>query len=121
SDPTPPRPADLAQAAGGRPVYAAQASLHSAICTPELLAAAEGKTGYHPSGWVRQDAHHTVRSAALASLSPQRRQELQRRALRRAAALGIAAVHECGGPQISSEADFTSALALSGDGLPEVY
>src|SRR5690606_13579383 len=67
------------------------------------------------------DAHHTVRSAALASLSPQRRQELQRRALRRAAALGIAAVHECGGPQISSEADFTSALALSGDGLPEVY
>lgn len=121
SDPTPPRPADLAQAADGRPVYAAQASLHSAICTPELLAAAEGKTGYHPSGWVRQDAHHTVRSAALASLSPQRRQELQRRALRRAAALGIAAVHECGGPQISSEADFTSALALSGDGLPEVY
>jgi predicted amidohydrolase YtcJ len=35
--------------------------------------------------------------------------------------MGIAAVHECGGPGTSSEADFRSLLALSGRGLPKVY
>ncbi len=34
--------------------------------------------------------------------------------------LGIAAVHECGGPGTSDEADFTGLLALAG-ALPEVY
>ena len=36
----------------------------------------------------------------------------QRAALRTAASLGIAAVHECGGPGTSSETDFTDVLAL---------
>jgi predicted amidohydrolase YtcJ len=35
--------------------------------------------------------------------------------------MGIAAVHECGGPGTSSEADFQSVLALSGQGLPQVF
>lgn len=121
ADPKPPTAAELARAAGDRPVYAAQASMHSAVCSPSLLTAAEGAVGYDPSGWVRRDAHHAVRAVALASVTGQRRQQLQRAALRRAAELGIAAVHECGGPRISSEEDFTSALALSGQGLPEVY
>ena len=37
-----------------------------------------------------------------------------------AASLGIAAVHECGGPGTSSEDDFAAVLALGGE-LPEVY
>ena len=86
-----------------------------------LAARRDGKPGYHPSGWVRQDAHHAVRAARSPRSARSGAQEVQRRALRRAAALGIAAVHECGGPQISSEADFPRPLALSGDGLPEVY
>ena len=52
---------------------------------------------------------------------PAQRTEAQRTALRQAASLGIAAVHECGGPGTSSEDDFTGLLALSGQRLPEVY
>ncbi|HEY8451379.1 MAG: amidohydrolase family protein [Micromonosporaceae bacterium] len=124
SDPTLPDADALDRAAGGRLAYLSQASMHSALCSRALLAAAPdaaGAAGYDPSGWVRRDAHHAVRSVALGSVKATQRAELQRAALRLAASRGVAAVHECGGPQISSEEDFTSALALSGDGLPEVY
>jgi predicted amidohydrolase YtcJ len=117
----PPDAAALARAAGGRRAYLSQASIHSALCTPELLAAARGAPGHDESGWVRRDAHHVVRELALGSVSAPQRAEAQRAALRRAAALGIAAVHECGGPVTSDEVDFTGLLALSGQGLPEVY
>lgn len=120
----PPTAAELDRAAGGRRVYLSQASIHSAVCSSALLAAAPqvvSAPGYDPSGWVRRDAHHVVREVARASITPAQRTAAQRVALRRAAQLGIAAVHECGGPGISDEADFTGLLALSGDGLPEVY
>ena len=119
-----PDAAELDRAAGGRRVYLSQASIHSALCSSALLAAVPelaGVTGYHPSGWVRRDAHHRVREVALGSIPPQQRRAVQRVALRRAASLGIAAVHECGGPGTSGESDFTDLLALSGDGVPEVY
>src|SRR5205814_3148572 len=45
----------------------------------------------------------------------------QTAALRRAASLGIAAVHECAGPDVSGEDDLTALLMLGGRGLPEVY
>jgi hypothetical protein len=40
------------------------------------------------------------------------RRDAQRRALDRAAVLGIASVHECGGPDIAGEQDFVDLLAL---------
>lgn len=119
-----PEAGELDRAAGGRRVYLTQASMHSALCSAALLAAAPQVAtmpGFDPSGWVRRDAHHAVRKAALASVSEGQRLAAQRVALRHAASLGIAAVHECGGPQISSEADFTGLLGLSGAGVPEVY
>jgi hypothetical protein len=122
-DPRPPDAAALQRAAGDRLVYLSQASMHSALCSQALLAAAgeaAAAPGYHPSGWLRRQAHGAVRQVAFSSIGTAQRTGLQRTALRRAAALGIAAVHECGGPGISSESDFTSLLALSGAGLPEV-
>jgi predicted amidohydrolase YtcJ len=119
-DQTPPAAAELAQAAGGRPVYLSQASVHSALVSTPLLAAARGVDGYDESGWVREQAHHAARAVALGALTPQQRTAAQRTALAKAASLGIAAVHECGGPGTSSEADFTSVLGLSRAGLPEV-
>ena len=122
--PAPPSAAELDRAAAGRRVYLSQASIHSAACSSALLAATPevGQTaGFDASGWVRRDAHHLVRAVARASVTAAQRRAAQRVALRRAAELGIAAVHECGGPRISDEADFTAVLALSGVGGPEVY
>jgi predicted amidohydrolase YtcJ len=121
ADQTPPTAELLERAGGGRRVYLSQASVHSALCSTSLLPAAEGVPGYDESGWVREQAHHAVRAVALGSLTPQQRTAAQRTALSRAASLGIAAVHECGGPGTSSEADFSSVLALSGRGLPQVF
>ncbi|MEH1057612.1 amidohydrolase family protein [Micromonospora sp. CPCC 206171] len=119
-----PDAAALDRAAGGRRVYLSQASIHSALVSAALLAAcpqAARAAGYDASGWLRRDAHHVVREAALGSVSPAQRVAAQRAALRHAASLGIAAVHECGGPGTSDESDFTGLLAISGDGVPEVY
>lgn len=123
-DPTPPSAVQLDRAGGGRRVYLSQASIHSAVCSSALLAAAPqvvAASGYDASGWVRRDAHHVVRAVARASIGSGQRVAAQRVALARAARLGIAAVHECGGPEISDERDFTGLLALSGAGVPEVY
>jgi predicted amidohydrolase YtcJ len=118
---TPPSAAELDAAGGGRPVYLSQASVHSALVSSSLLSAAVGHPGFDRSGWVREQAHHAVRAVALGALTPEQRTAAQRTALSRAASMGIAAVHECGGPGTSSEADFTSLLALSGRGLPKVF
>jgi predicted amidohydrolase YtcJ len=120
-DPTPPHAAALDRAAAGRMVYAAQASLHSALCSAALLPHAAGAPGYDPAGWLRREAHHAARRVALGAVGPAQRTAAQRAALHRAASLGIAAVHECAGPEISSEADLTGLLPLSGDHAPEVY
>ncbi len=114
----------LDRAAGGRRVYLSQASIHSALVSRAMLAACPevvSAAGFDASGWVRRDAHHVVRAAAFASVSRAQRVAAQRAALAHAASLGIAAVHECGGPEISDEEDFTGLLALSGAGVPEVY
>jgi predicted amidohydrolase YtcJ len=121
SDQSLPDAAALDRAAGGRRVYLSQASVHSALCSAALLPAAAGLPGYDPAGWVRREAHHAVREAAFAAIDPAQRTAAQQAALRRAAELGIAAVHECGGPGIGAESDFTHLLTLSGDHGPAVY
>lgn len=119
---TPPSAAELDRAAGGRRVYLSQASVHSALVSSALLPeAAPDLAGWDASGWLRRDAHHRVREVAMGSLGLAQRRSFQEAALRHAASLGIAALHECGGPTISSEQDFASVLALSGRQLPEVY
>ncbi len=121
----PPGAAELAQAGGGRLVYLSQASIHSALCSTALLAAAPAAVhapGYDDSGWLRRDAHHVVRGIALGSITRAQRGAAQRAALQAAARLGIASVHECGGPGTSDETDFTGLLTLSrAGGVPEVY
>ncbi len=120
----PPSADELERAGEGRRVYLSQASVHSALASRSLLAACPGieaVLGYAASGWVREQAHHAVRAVALGSLTAAQRTAAQTSALRLAASRGVAAVHECGGPGTSSEADFASVLALSGRGLPQVF
>jgi predicted amidohydrolase YtcJ len=126
ADQRPPTAAELDRAAAGRMVYLTQASAHSALCSTALIAAAPAATtteGYDESGWLREQADHVVREIAYGSIKAEQRRAAQVAALCHAASLGIAAVHECGGPATSSEADFTALLALAGagNGLPEVY
>ncbi|MEU6540077.1 amidohydrolase [Streptomyces sp. NPDC047000] len=108
----PPTRAELDEATGGRPLYLSRIDVHSAVVTTALLDLCPGldASGDAP---LTKDAHHAVRVAALAAVTPAQRTEAQRAALARAASLGIGSLHECGGPQISSEEDFTGLLRLA--------
>jgi predicted amidohydrolase YtcJ len=112
----PPRRAELDRAAEGRPLYLSRVDAHSALATTALLNLVPGVRelpGHHPDGPLTGEAHHAVRRAADAALGPAERAGAQRAALRRAAALGIGSVHECAGPEISSEDDLTRLLSLA--------
>ncbi|MEU5660854.1 amidohydrolase [Streptomyces sp. NPDC047737] len=112
----PPSRAELDEAAGGRAVYLPRVDVHSAVVTSALLDLVPGVTamdGYHPDAPLTGDAHHAVRAAAHRAVTPAQRTEAQRAALARAASLGIGTVHECAGPEISDEDDFTGLLELA--------
>lgn len=112
----PPSRGELDAAAGGRPVYLPRIDVHSAVVTTALLDLVPGVTalaGYHPDAPLTDAAHHAVRAAAHGAVSPRQRADAQRAALDHAASLGIGTVHECGGPDISDEEDFTGLLKLA--------
>lgn len=125
ADPSPPTARELDRAARGRPVYLSRVDAHSALASTALLAAVPASVagrGYDSSGWLRQEAHHSVRLVALGSVGSTQRHRAQITALRAAAATGIAAVCECGGPEISDESDFAEMLALAdSEGVPEIF
>ncbi|MCE3035285.1 MULTISPECIES: amidohydrolase [Streptomyces] len=108
----PPTRAELDEATGGRPLYLSRIDVHSAVVTTALLDMVGGDLPRTDAPLTR-DAHHAVRKAAFAAITPAQRAEAQRTALTHAASLGIGSVHECGGPQISSEDDFTGLLELA--------
>jgi predicted amidohydrolase YtcJ len=120
----PPTLTELDRAAYGGAVYLARVDVHSALASSALLLAAPQARrlpGFDGSGWLRGPAHDVVRTAAFAAITPSQRKAAQRAALRRAAELGIACVHEMAGPVISSEDDLAELLALSrAEPLPEV-
>ncbi|MFI6611690.1 amidohydrolase [Streptomyces sp. NPDC050507] len=121
----PPTRAELDAAAGGRAVYLPRIDVHSAVVTTALLdlvPPAASLAGYRPDAPLTGAAHHAVRAAAHGAVSPRQRADAQRAALAHAASLGIGTVHECGGPDISDEEDFTSLLKLaSGEPGPRVF
>lgn len=106
----PPTRAELDEATGGRPLYLSRIDVHSAVVTTALL---DMTAVGHVDGPLTADAHHAVRATALAAVSPAQRKQAQRAALAHAASLGIGTVHECAGPEISSEDDFTGLLRLA--------
>lgn len=114
----PPTRAELDRATGGRPLYLSRIDVHSAVATSALLDLVPGVTaraGYAPDGPLTRDAHHAVRAAALGAVGGEQRTAAQRAALAHAASLGIGSVHECAGPEISSEDDFTGLLRLAAE------
>lgn len=112
----PPTAAELDRASFGGVVYLARADVHSAVVSSALLAAlpeVRKRSGFGPDGLLRAQAHTTARAAAFAAVRPDQVREAQRATRRRAASLGIACLHECGGPDIAGEQDFTGLLALA--------
>ena len=117
-----PTAAELDRASYGGVVYLARTDAHSAVVSSALLAAVPGITGldgYHPDGRLTKAAHHAARAVARAVITAGQRAELQRVALRHAAAHGIAAVHEMAGPEISSAEDLAGLLALVAAGVAD--
>jgi predicted amidohydrolase YtcJ len=117
-DDLPPRSA-LDRAAAGAPVYLSRIDVHSALVSSALLDRASGVVGV--PGWsttaLSGDAHHRVRRAALAAVDTTTRDAAQTAFLADAAACGVAVVHECAGPDISSAADLAALRTRPG---PEV-
>lgn len=114
----PPSRAELDRATGGRPLYLSRTDVHSAVVTTALLDRVPditGRTGYHPEAPLTADAHHAVRAAAYAGVTPGQRADAQRAALAHAASVGIGSVHECAGPGISGEDDLTGLLRLAAE------
>lgn len=108
----PPTRAELDEATGGRPLYLSRIDVHSAVVTTALLDLVPGADAFE-DGPLTRDAHHAVRATALGAITPAQRTEAQRAALAHAASLGIGSIHECAGPEISSEDDFTGLLRLA--------
>ncbi|EPJ36331.1 putative amidohydrolase YtcJ [Streptomyces afghaniensis 772] len=109
----PPTRAELNEATGHRPLYLSRIDVHSAVVTTALLDMVPGVVP--EDGPLTADAHHAVRAAAFAAVTPQQRTDAQRAALAHASSLGIGTIHECGGPEISSEDDFTGLLRLAAE------
>ncbi len=107
---------ELDRAAYGGVVYLTRVDVHSAVASSALLAALpeiSGLDGYDESGWLRRAAHHEARAAALATIGGAQRAAAQRATRARAGALGIVALHEMAGPDISGEDDLRALLALA--------
>lgn len=108
----PPTRAELDAATAGRPLYLSRIDVHSAVVSTALLDLVAGGVTREDRPLTGDD-HHAVRAAALGAVTPAQRTAAQRAALAHAASLGIGTVHECGGPEISSEDDFTGLLRLA--------
>jgi predicted amidohydrolase YtcJ len=111
----PPTRAELDAAAGRTPVYLSRVDVHSALASTALVAlapAARTAEGWSADGPLTREAHHHVRRAARASLGADQRRAAQLAFLTHAASMGVACVHECGGPEIAGSEDFHELLAL---------
>jgi predicted amidohydrolase YtcJ len=119
----PPTGQELDRASYGGVVYSPRVDGHSAVISSALAATAGARNhpGWDDSGLVTREAHHAARDAFYSGISADDRRADIHAALGAAAAAGIGLVHECGGPTLSSEADFADVLAAGQPGHgPEV-
>jgi predicted amidohydrolase YtcJ len=120
----PPTRAELDEIAGATPVYLSRIDVHSALVSTalvDLAPAARDADGWSSDGPLSRSSHHHTRGAARDAMTPERRRSAQLAFLRHAASHGIAAVHECAGPDISGPDDLAALLALAAEGgVPEV-
>ncbi|AFR49030.1 amidohydrolase [Gordonia sp. KTR9] len=110
-----PTTSELDAVVGTRPAYLARIDEHSAVASTalrRLIPDLADAVGYHPEEPLVAEAHHLVRGAARLLVTAAHRERAQRRALDVAAAHGVVAVHENGGPDISGMDDFLALAEL---------
>ncbi|MET0234500.1 MAG: amidohydrolase [Kibdelosporangium sp.] len=120
----PPTRAEIDAAAGGRAVYLSRIDVHSALvssATVDRAPDARNADGWDEEGPLSREAHHHVRRVALRELSAEQRTAAKLAFLEHAASRGVASVHECAGPEISSKQDLAEILELGrADSRPDV-
>jgi len=114
----PPTAHELDRATYGGVAYVPRVDGHSAVISSALAAASGARNlpGWNESGLVTREAHHAARDVFQDGISPADRRADIDAALSAAAAAGIGLVHECGGPTLSSEADFADVLKAGESG-----
>jgi len=105
---------ELDRASFGGVVYASRIDGHSAVVSGALamMSGADRLDGWMGEGLVTRDSKNAARAAFDAARSADQRHDDIEAALRAAAAQGIAVVHECGGPLLTSAGDFADVLEL---------
>jgi predicted amidohydrolase YtcJ len=107
---------ELDRAAWGGVVYLSRVDVHSALVSSALVTmirSAETLSGWDSVGAVSRDSHGALRTAALGSIDRVTRRTAQETFRTHCATHGIVAVHEMGGPTISSSNDLTDLLVLA--------
>jgi predicted amidohydrolase YtcJ len=114
----PPTANELDRASYGGVVYSPRVDGHSAVISSALAAASAARNhpGWNDSGLVTREAHDAARDSFHEGIGPVDRRADIAAALSAAAAAGIGLVHECGGPTLSSEADFADVLEAGDSG-----
>jgi predicted amidohydrolase YtcJ len=117
-DPRPPSRPELDRAGAGLAVYLARVDVHSAVVSSALLDELpdiRDLAGYSDSGLLTRDAHHACRGKMDGLFSDAERRSAARAALTRATEVGIAAVHELGGPHLGPLADLVRVAEVGAE------
>lgn len=115
-DPTPPTRQELDRATWGSVVYLSRVDVHSALVSSALIALVpdlRSARGFENSGRVTGDAHHLVRQHVTEQMPGGLREAAQRTTREHAAAAGVAALHEAGGPDINGADDLVALMELA--------
>jgi predicted amidohydrolase YtcJ len=117
ADPTLPTREELDRATWGSVVYLSRVDVHSGLVSSALVAEVpdlRSARGYEDSGRVSAHAHHLVRRHLTEQMPGGLREAAQRATREHAAAAGVAALHEAGGPDINGADDLLALIELAG-------
>jgi predicted amidohydrolase YtcJ len=117
ADPTLPTREELDRATWGSVVYLSRVDVHSALVSSALVALVpdlRSARGFEDSGRLTAHAHHLVRQHVTEQMPGGLRAAAQQATREHAAAAGIAALHEAGGPDINGAQDLEALIALAG-------
>ncbi len=116
ADPTLPTREEIDRATWGSVVYLSRVDVHSALVSTALIALVpdlRASRGFEDSGRVTAEAHHRVRQHVTEQMPGGLREAAQRATREHAAAAGVAALHEAGGPEINGAEDLVALIELA--------